>query len=79
MTFEYWLNKFKKNDLPACDLLEDYRCMCKIAKLIGEKKPKLTLQHLYDNHACDAAIDTFNRLYALYADDMIRLKRGGAY
>lgn len=79
MTFEYWLKKFNKNDEYACALLGDYKCICNIAKSHGEKKPKLTLQEIYNYYGCDPAVDTFNRLHALYADDMIRLKRAGAH
>ncbi len=57
-------------DKAVCDLLGDYYLVCAREKSKGHKKPKLTLKHLYDNDACQDAIDTFNRAHALYANDI---------
>ena len=68
MTFEYWAKKYMSHDKALCDLLGDYYMVCAGESAKGHKKPKLTLQHLYEHDACQEAIDTFNRVYALYAN-----------
>ena len=74
MTFEYWIKTYMKHDKEARQLLDDYLFICKTKKELGKKKPKLDLNHLHENDACEDVINTYNRLINLYANDVTSIK-----
>jgi len=74
MTFEYWLNKFMKNDSAIGDLARDYKRVCNDFRLMGKSRPKLTFEHLQSLDACEEAIEAFHKARNLYATEISNWK-----